>query len=114
MTESTWLTVDLGTEPGIRTVVALREALTEAITKSEQVLVRGDQVERIDISALQLLAAAHQTASAAGRTITLSGPQGGPLQLALQRTGFIGTDGTPQTREGAFWILSTAAKDEAA
>jgi anti-anti-sigma regulatory factor len=114
MTESTWLTVDLGTEPGIKTVVALREALAEAIANSEQVLVRGDQVERIDISALQILAAAHSTASAAGRTIKLSAPTDGPLALALKRSGFVGADGTPQTREGAFWTLSTAAKDEAA
>lgn len=114
MSKSTWLTVDLGTEPGIKTVVALRDALAEAISTSERVLVRGDQVERIDISALQILAAAHQTASAAGRTITISAPTDGPLALALKRTGFVGADGTPQTREGAFWTFSPAAKDEAA
>ena len=40
--------------------------------------------------------------------------KGGRESKATAKTGFVGADGTSQTREGAFWTLSTAAKDEAA
>lgn len=114
MTQSLSLTVDLGTEPGIKTVAALRDQLMTAIAQSADVVIRGDQVTRIDISALQVLAAAHHSATAAGCRIRLEAPLDGALQLALKRTGFVSAEGRPQTREGDFWILSTAAKDEAA
>lgn len=107
-------TVDLGVEPSIKTVAELRDQLITAIAENEAIVVSAERATSVDISVLQLLASAHRSAGAAGKTITLQSPSNGVLQQALKRAGFVSPDSEPLTREGAFWIPSPAAKDEAA
>jgi anti-anti-sigma regulatory factor len=104
-------TVDLGIEPSIKTVAELRDQLITAIAQNDAVVISAAKTATVDISVLQLLASAHRSAGAAGKPISLHAPQGGVLQQALQRAGFVGPAGEPLTREGSFW---TPSKDEAA
>jgi anti-anti-sigma regulatory factor len=106
--------IDLGIEPSIKTVAELRDLLITTIAQNETIVVSAERATSVDISVLQLLASAHRSAGAAGKTISLLAPQGGVLQQALQRAGFVSPGGEPLTREGAFWTPSPAAKDEAA
>lgn len=106
--------VDLGSDPSIRSVASLRDQLSAAISQNEAVEIDARGVTSIDVSILQLIASAHRTALSAGKTISLRAAQDGPMRQALVRAGFIAPDGTPLTREGAFWTSTPAAKDEAA
>ena len=114
MSKTSSHTVDLGIEPSIKTVAELRDRLITAIAENDKVVVSGAKVTSIDISVLQLLASAHKSAGAAGKTISLNAPKDGALRQALQRSGFVSPAGESLTREGDFWISSPAAKDEAA
>jgi anti-anti-sigma regulatory factor len=105
--------VDLGRAPSIRTVAELRASLIGAIAAHETVVVSAEQATSIDISVLQVLASAHRTAGAAGKTLTLVGPGDGALQTALRQAGFVSAAGEPLCREGVFWTPA-AAKDAAA
>lgn len=107
-------TVDLGVEPSIKTVTALRDQLITSIAQNDAIVVSGENVTSIDISILQLLASAHRSATAAGKSISLRASKSGAVAHALQRAGFVSPSGEPLTREGSFWISSPAAKDEAA
>ena len=113
MSNPTAHTVDLGSEPGIRTVAELRDRLTAAMAEHDRIVVSAEAATSVDISVLQVLASAHRTAVAAGKSITLAAPANGALQQALTRAGFLSPAGAPLTREGTFWTPS-AAKDEAA
>lgn len=106
--------VDLGIDPSIKTVAELRDRLITALAENDSVVVDAGKAQSVDISVLQLLASAHRSANAAGKQISLSAGKSGVLQQALQRAGFLSAAGEPQTREGAFWIPSSGAKDEAA
>ena len=104
--------VDLGVEPSIRTVAELRDQLITALSQNETVVVSGETVASIDISVLQVLAAAHRSATSSRKSISLRANDA--LVHALRRAGFVSSSGEPLTREGAFWISTPAAKDEAA
>lgn len=106
--------VDLGAEPGIRSVAALRDQLSAALAAHDAVEITAGTVKTVDVSILQLIVAAHRTAMASGKKLHLRLPQEGPLRHALIRTGFISSDGRGLTREGDFWTSTPAAKDEAA
>lgn len=113
MSVSAHFVVDLGSDPSIRTVASLRDQLSTAISQYDAIEIGADKVASIDVSILQLIASAHRTATSAGKPITLRMAQNGPMHDALVRAGFITAEGTPLTREGAFWT-SNAAKDKAA
>lgn len=106
--------IDLGLEPGIRTVAALRDQLSSALAAHESIEITAGAVTSIDVSILQLIASAHRTAMASGKTLFLRTPQEGPMRNALIRAGFISKQGKGLTREGDFWTSTPAAKDEAA
>lgn len=106
--------VDLGGEPSIRNVAELRDRLTAAIAEHDSIVVSAEAAVSADISILQLLAAAHRTASTAGKTISLAYARNGTFEQALMKAGLLSPDGEPLTREGTFWTPSAAAKDEAA
>lgn len=106
--------IDLGEEPGIRTVAALRDQLSAALAAHERIDITASAVTSIDVSILQLIASAHRTAMASGKVLRLRTPQEGPLRHALIRAGFISSEGKSLTREGDFWTSTPAAKDEAA
>jgi anti-anti-sigma regulatory factor len=106
--------VDLGSEPGIRTVAILRDQLSAALAAHDSVAITASSASSIDVSILQLLASAHRTAMASGKALHLRVPQEGPLRHALIRAGFISSEGLGLTREGDFWTSHPAAKDEAA
>lgn len=106
--------IDLGAEPGIRTVAALRDQLSAALAAHDTVEIAASAAKSIDVSILQLIASAHRTAMASGKVLRLRTPQEGPLRHALVRAGFVSSDGMGLTREGDFWTSTPAAKDEAA
>lgn len=114
MSNQTAHVVDLGTEPSIKSVAELRDRLITAIAEHDAITVSAEQAASVDLSVLQVLASAHRSAGAAGKTITLAAPREGALQQALKKAGFLSPAGEPLTREGAFWTPSAAAKDEAA
>lgn len=102
--ERTSIAFDLGEAPGIKTAGELRDRLASAIGSQQSVVISAGALSSIDVSTLQLLASAHQTAAAAGKSITIEAPAGGVLAQTLARLGFTGADGTPLAPEGSFWL----------
>jgi anti-anti-sigma regulatory factor len=91
----------------VRSIDAARDRILVALREHEVVVADCAQVTAADLSAVQLLLAAHRSAAAWGRTFALAAPAEGALREALVRGGFLpeGADG-PGNR---FWNEGSAA-----
>lgn len=114
MAERPSIPFDLGVTPSIRTVAELRDRLASQIGGQQSVVISADALKSIDVSTLQLLASAHRSAAASGKTIALEAPEGGVLAQALVRLGFTSADGEPLAPEGDFWLGNAADEGKAA
>lgn len=114
MAERPSIAFDLGATPNIRTVGELRDRLASEIGGRHSVTISTSALKSIDVSTLQLLASAHRTAAAAGKTMVIEAPKGGVLAQALVRLGFVSAEGEPLASEGAFWTAGAAEQDQAA
>ena len=94
--------VDLGLSLNIRGICAAREALLEAFSAAEQVVVVVRPEADMDLLLIQMLESARGYAAAAGKRLTLTGPAGTELRGLLARAGFAGAM-TPE--RAAFWGL---------
>lgn len=90
-------------ELSLRTAQHLVEMLKQALAKYSNITVVFDAVTSIDITTLQILLAARNSAMAAGTLLTLQLPAEGMVPELLRRAGFIDADGTAMTPEGDFW-----------
>lgn len=67
---------------------ALKTALLDALQRAPAVRLVIEDLEAVDLSFLQLLCAAHRTAEARNRTLTLSWADPGRFSSAITRAGF--------------------------
>ncbi len=114
MAERPSIAFELGAAPGIKSVSELRDRLASEIGSRQSVTIDAGALESIDVSALQLLASAHRSAAAAGKTLLLLAPVDGVLAQTLVRLGFISADGAPLAPEGDFWLGKAAEEGKAA
>lgn len=105
---------DLGATPSIRTAGELRDRLASELASRPSLVISAAALESIDVSTLQLLASAHRTAAAAGKTMTIEAPAGGVLAQTLVRLGFVSADGEPLAPEGSFWRSQPPKESRAA
>ena len=80
----------------------LRGALAEAW--SSPVILDCSGVEDVDISLVQLIISARNTAKRDGKTIKLKDPASGALLSVLVQAGFIVADGDDKVEENSFWL----------
>jgi len=73
----------------VSNAVALRERFLKALGQSDQVEIDLAGVSAVDLAGLQLLCAAHRTAAAQGKTLTLKDGQVPALQQARTMSGFV-------------------------
>ena len=89
---------------GVREAARVGAELHQALSGSDTLLLDCSGLTQVDLSIIQLLAAAHKTAVAAGKVLRLITPTGDPLAALLRQAGFVSADGRPLTPEGQFWI----------
>ncbi len=90
----------------VRNAGAIHDTLCETIMLCPIVSIDCAAADEVDLSFIQLLVAMRVSASAAGKTVTLSHP-GGALLDALTRGGFRVTHENPADA-GAFWFDGAA------
>ena len=73
----------------VSNATALREGFLEALGQSDQVEIDLDEITAVDLAGLQLLCAAHRTAVAKGKTLTLKDTQVPALVQARAVSGFV-------------------------
>jgi anti-anti-sigma regulatory factor len=91
---------------GVRDAARLAEQLSQAI--AGPLTIDCTSLSGVDLAVIQVLLAADRTARAAGQSLTLIHPPGGPLQQLLVAAGFTAPDGTPLTSDGPLWAGAEA------
>ncbi|MBF0561284.1 MAG: STAS domain-containing protein [Alphaproteobacteria bacterium] len=86
----------------VRTADAVRERLLAALAESNRFTIDCSAAEDVDITFIQLVIAARQSAARAGGDLALAQPADGMLLAALRRGGFL-TDDCVGTTESTFW-----------
>lgn len=93
----------------LRSISELHARLTEAIAAHDAVAIGTDAVDSIDVAALQLLVSATRTATAQGRTLTVSAAEGSAVARTLVAAGFFAADGTPKVATLSTWTITREA-----
>ncbi len=88
---------------GLRDAARLSAELAEALAQPGPLTIDCSGLGDVDLAIVQLLVAAHKTAAATGKPLTLVSPPGGPLAALLVQAGFVSPDGRPLTPQGQFW-----------
>ena len=70
---------------GVREAARVGAELHQALSGSDTLLLDCSGLTQVDLSIIQLLAAAHKTAAAAGKVLRLITPTGGPLAALLRQ-----------------------------
>lgn len=96
----------------VRDTARIHAELTDAITQYETVYIDVRAVQSIDVSILQLLAAARTTAIVQGRTVTLLTEPRNPFEAAAGAAGLLGNEGAPRTNDECFWTGGAATEGE--
>ena len=77
----------------VRTIANVRDVLLAALTDHQVVRVDCRAADAVDLSGIQILLAAHRSASAAGKQLVLAAPADGTLRSALEQGGFLDAAG---------------------
>jgi anti-anti-sigma regulatory factor len=93
---------------GLRDAPGLTEQLAQALSTQSKVVVDAVELEQADISLLQVLAAARNTAESTGRSLRLAAPRGGVLAQLVMRAGLAAADGAARTAKERFWTDTDA------
>lgn len=92
------MVLDLPKELTIARAVELKAALLEALEREARLELNTRGVEEVDAAGLQILCAAHRTASARGREMVVAGGERGPaLSAACANAGLIHRHGCRET-----------------
>ncbi len=84
------MVLDLPRELTVGRVAELKLALLKAMDGEAQVELNAQSVEEVDAAGLQVLCAAHRTATARGRELVIAGGERGPvLQAACANAGLL-------------------------
>jgi ABC-type transporter Mla MlaB component len=78
----------------IRTIEQVHRGLVEALAEHASVQVDCSAVEAVDLSFIQLLLAAQQSAQRDGKLLTMAAPADGALLVALEMGGFMPSGAT--------------------
>jgi anti-anti-sigma regulatory factor len=92
-TESEAASVLLDGALTVRNIASVRDILLAALTDHHVVRVDCRAADAVDLSCIQLLLAAHRSASQAGKQLVLAAPADGLLRAALEQGGFLGAAG---------------------
>lgn len=94
----------------VRTAEDIHDRLSKALQAHATVEVDCAAIEEVDLSLVQLLLAARESARRAGKALVLTGPAAGPLSRALAQGGFLsGANGRAGSDE-AFWLKGGDAR----
>lgn len=99
----THFTVQLAGSLSIRDAADTLDKVKAALAGADSLTIDCSALTGADLSIVQLLAAAHKTAVAAGKPLHLRAPAGGALDILLRRAGLRGADGLSRTPLPAFW-----------
>jgi anti-anti-sigma regulatory factor len=77
----------------VRNIASVRDILLAALTDHQVVRVDCRAADAVDLSCIQLLLAARQSASQAGKRLVLATRADGLLRATLEQGGFLGTGG---------------------
>ncbi|MEO5339160.1 MAG: STAS domain-containing protein [Magnetococcus sp. MYC-9] len=77
----------------IQQAMPLKELLLRAVGEVNQLTINMEQVERLDLTALQLLCAAHRDLLKSGKQCVRQGTLPDALQRAVREAGFVGCAG---------------------
>ncbi|NGZ05179.1 MAG: STAS domain-containing protein [Magnetococcales bacterium] len=81
----------------IRNAAELKEAMSQAMDQSKQLELNLTEVERVDLTTLQILCSAHRTLLKNGKTLTIAGTLSPALRDAVQQAGFVQCGGDKET-----------------
>ncbi|MEO5332124.1 MAG: STAS domain-containing protein [Magnetococcus sp. YQC-5] len=86
----------------IRNAINLKDALSNAMeqiqtSKASQLELNFSEVERMDLTTLQTLCAAHRSLIKQGIALTLAGPLPTALRETVQQAGFVDCGGKKET-----------------
>lgn len=93
----------------MRSISELHKTLTQAIAAHEAIAIATDAVESIDVAALQLLVSATKSATAQGRSLSLTAADGSAVARTLVAAGFFAADGSPKVPTLSTWTISREA-----
>ncbi|MBF0270700.1 MAG: STAS domain-containing protein [Magnetococcales bacterium] len=81
----------------IRNAADFKEAMANAMYQSNHLELNMSEVERVDLTTLQILCAAQRTLLKKGNTLTISGTLPSALRETVQQAGFVGCGGDKET-----------------
>jgi len=86
-------------DAGIRSAQAIAATLRQAIADHDHIDIDTQTLTEADVTTVQTLLAAASAARAAGKTLALLAPLGGPLDAVLHAAGFL----APDQEHAGFW-----------
>ncbi len=94
---------------GAATLQSAEAIHAQLLGKADQPVLEIDcgGVDEVDLSFVQLVVAARESARKAGRSVTLAQPASGVLREVLERSGFIGAGVDQPNSDQAFWLKET-------
>ena len=91
--------VRIGPNAGLATIVDIHRAIREGLEETQALVVDLDGVETADVSLIQLVWSAEETARTTGKDVALSGPANEVVRDVLERGGFLCDE-----RARRFWL----------
>ncbi|MBF0448521.1 MAG: STAS domain-containing protein [Magnetococcales bacterium] len=90
-------TLTLSGDLTIQHATTLKETLLEGVSTAETMVINMEQVERIDLSTIQLLCAAHRALKKANKKIVLAGTVPNAVRATILESGYAGCIGDGDT-----------------
>ncbi|MBF0163501.1 MAG: STAS domain-containing protein [Magnetococcales bacterium] len=90
-------TLSLSGDLTIRNAAEFKEAVANAMDQAKQLELNISEVERLDLTTLQILCAAHRTLLKKGRTLSISGSIPSIFRETMQQAGFVECGGDKET-----------------
>ncbi|HTJ59090.1 MAG TPA: STAS domain-containing protein [Devosiaceae bacterium] len=96
--------IELSGALGLRDVAGLAASLKTALEAHQAVTLAAEGLTEVDVSILQVLVAAHKSATKTGKSLQFKATTAGTLRQTLVKAGFLTAGGEPLTPEGNFWV----------
>ncbi|MDB5600428.1 MAG: hypothetical protein JWN71_2472 [Xanthobacteraceae bacterium] len=88
----------------VRTATQIHARLLEAIRSQPSISIDCSAATEVDLSFIQLVLAARNSAEAAGKSLSLAAPASGALLERLSQAGLVGRAHAPPVAGQAFWL----------
>ncbi|MBF0454717.1 MAG: STAS domain-containing protein [Magnetococcales bacterium] len=86
-------TLTLSGDLSIQFAATLKETLLDGISNADSMVINMEQVDRIDLSTVQLLCAAHRALKKANKKLVIAGGISKAVKETIAEAGFIGCMG---------------------